>query len=316
MKLIIQIPCFNEEETLPLTLKDLPSEIPGIDEIETLIIDDGSTDRTRAVAVDHGVNHVVGFPANRGLARAFGYGLNACIERGADIIVNTDADNQYNGADIPKLVQPILEGRADMVIGDRQTHTIGHFSKLKKILQKHGSFMVGVLAGMKIPDAASGFRAISREAALEMNVISDFSYTLESLIQAGHKRLAVVSVPISTNDKTRESKLFHSMFAFVRRSAATMIRAYTTHQPLKVFLSLSAVFMLMAAILFGRFLIFYISGDSAGHIQSLIFGAAFLIVAGFMAAIGILADLINANRKLVEEVLKIVRDKERSDPPR
>jgi glycosyltransferase involved in cell wall biosynthesis len=309
MKLIIQIPCYNEEETLPITLKDLPREIPGVDEIEVLIIDDGSIDRTREVAAECGADHIVGFAANRGLARAFMLGMNACLERGADIIVNTDADNQYCGHDIPKLVVPVLEGRADIVIGDRQTQDIEHFSAFKKLLQRHGSSVVSMLSCTEIPDATSGFRAFSRDAALELNVLSNFSYTLETLIQAGRKHMAVVSVPIRTNEKLRDSRLFKSIFQFVKRSASTMIRVYTTHEPLKVFLSTGVVFLLAAVLLFVRFIVYFLMGEGGGHVQSLIFGAVLFLFAGFFATVGILADLINANRRLIEEVLKRVRDR-------
>jgi len=308
MKLIIQIPCFNEEATLPLTLKDLPTTIDGIDEIEYLIIDDGSTDRTREVAAENGVQHITGFPGNRGLARAFAHGLNTCLSLGADIIVNTDADNQYNGHDIPQLVAPILLGKADIVVGDRQTHTIDHFSGFKKFLQKHGSFLVGRVSGARVPDATSGFRAMTRQAALSLNVISDFSYTLETLVQAGSKRLTVQSVPIRTNEKLRESRLFKSMFGFIRRSASTMVRVYTTNQPLKVFLIGAGIFLIGALIPFTRFAYFFLTGNSGGHIQSLILGLVLFVISAFLATIGILAELINSNRKLIEEILKNTRD--------
>jgi len=313
VKLIIQIPCFNEEATLPVTIRDLPRSIPGIDTIEILVIDDGSTDRTREVAEPCGVDHIVGFPKNRGLAKAFALGLNSCLSRDADIIVNTDADNQYCGEDIPKLVAPILRGEADIVIGDRQTHAIGHFSTVKKFFQKHGSFLVGVFSGTPIPDATSGFRAISRQAALELNVISTFSYTLETLIQAGRKKLAVVSVPIRTNAQLRESRLFRSISGFIRRSGSTMIRVYTANEPLKVFLSLALLFLAASMIPFGRFLYFVLRGDAGGHIQSLIFGLLMFFVSGFMATVGILAELISSNRKLIEEILKIVRDRQKRE---
>lgn len=303
MKLIIQIPCFNEEKTLPVTLRELPASLPGIDQIEVLVIDDGSTDGTVRAAREHGVHHVVGFRKNRGLARAFSLGINACLARGADIIVNTDADNQYFGPDIQKLVEPILQGQADMVVGDRQTHQIEHFSPVKKFLQKHGSFMVGNFAGMSVPDATSGFRAISREAALELNVISDFSYTLETLIQAGRKRLAVVSVPVRTNKVLRKSRLFDSIFTFVKRSGSTMIRVYTTHEPLKVFATAAVVFFLMAMVPFMRFLYYSLVEGGGGKVQSLIFGLALFVASAFFITVGILADLINANRRLLEQVL-------------
>jgi len=313
MKCIIQIPCFNEEATLPVTIADLPKSLPGVDIVEYLIIDDGSSDRTVEVARSCGVHHIVGFRKNRGLARAFDLGINACLARGADIIVNTDADNQYCGQDIDKLVAPIVSGEADMVVGDRQTHNIDHFSSLKKFLQKHGSFMVGSFSGMHVPDATSGFRAMSRDAALELNVISDFSYTLETLIQAGRKHLAVVSVPIRTNEVLRESRLFKSAFTFVRRSASTMIRVYTTHEPLKVFTTAAVITMGLASVPFGRFIYFFIRDGGAGHIQSLIFGAVLFLLGAFFLTVGILADLMNANRKLLEQVLKKQRDIRQDD---
>lgn len=308
MKCIIQIPCFNEEETLPVTIADLPKSLPGVDVVEYLVIDDGSSDRTVEVARECGVHHVVGFRKNRGLARAFELGINACLARGADIIVNTDADNQYCGQDVEKLVAPIVSGEADMVVGDRQTHTIDHFSSLKKFLQKKGSFLVGSFSGMHIPDATSGFRALTREAALELNVISDFSYTLETLIQAGRKHLAVISVPIRTNQVLRESRLFKSAFTFVKRSATTMIRVYTTHEPLRVFSTAAVISISIAILLFGRFLFYYVRDGGAGHIQSIIFGAVLFLSGAFFFTVGILADLMNANRKLIEQVLKKQRD--------
>ncbi len=304
MKLIIQIPCFNEEKTLAVTVADLPTQLPGIDVIEYLVIDDGSRDRTRDVARQCGVHHIVGFRQNRGLARGFMLGLQAALERGADIIVNTDADNQYCGEDISKLVAPIVAGEADIVVGDRQTQSIEHFSGFKKFLQKHGSFWVGKFAGLDVPDATSGFRAISREAAMDLNVVSDFSYTLETLIQSGQKRLAVKCVPIRTNDKLRESRLFKSMFSFVRKSGSTMVRVYTTHEPLKVFFSLAVLPLLGSMILFGRFLLHYVRFGHAGLIQSLILGTVLFLVSAFLMTIGLLADMINANRRLLEQVLK------------
>ncbi len=306
MKCIIQIPCLNEEKTLPVTLNDLPKSLPGIDEIEILVIDDGSTDRTVAVARECGVHHVVGFRRNRGLARAFALGIDTCLARGADVIVNTDADNQYYGPDIAKLVAPIVAGEADLVVGDRQTQSIEHFSALKKCLQKHGSLLVGSISGMHVPDATSGFRAMTRDAALELNVISDFSYTLETLIQAGRKKLAVVSVPIRTNKVLRKSRLFRSVFSFVKRSAATMVRVYTTHEPLKVFFLAALVL-----IPFGRFLYY----GAAGHVQSLILGAVLFIASAFLFTVGVLSDLINANRKLLEQLLRKQRDVRGPDVP-
>jgi glycosyltransferase involved in cell wall biosynthesis len=289
-------------------LNDLPKSLPGIDVLEILVIDDGSTDRTVEVAKACGVHHVVGFRRNRGLARAFALGIDTCLARGADIIVNTDADNQYHGPDIAKLVAPIVAGEADIVVGDRQTQTIAHFSALKKALQKHGSLLVGSFAGMDVPDATSGFRAMSREAALDLNVISDFSYTLETLIQAGRKRLAVVSVPIRTNKVLRKSRLFRSIFSFVRQSAATMVRVYTTNEPLKVFSVAAFVLLVGALIPFGRFLYYFLRTGAAGHVQSLILGAVLFIASAFFFTVGVLADLINANRKLLEQLLRKQRD--------
>lgn len=310
MKCIIQIPCFNEEQTLPITLKALPRKLPGIDELELLVIDDGSTDRTAQVARECGVHHIVGFCGNRGLAQAFSLGVRTCLAKGADIIVNTDADNQYYGPDIEKLIAPILARRADIVVGDRQTQSIDHFSPLKKFLQKHGSNCVGAFSGMSIPDATSGFRAFSREAALDLNVTSDFSYTLETLIQAGSKRMAVISVPIRTNSVLRESRLFKSIFFFVKQSVATMIRVYTTNQPLKVFVIASAFFMLGALAVFGRFLYYYFRTGGGGHVQSLLLGVVLFFTASFLLTVGVLADLINTNRKLIEQVLKKQKDEE------
>lgn len=303
MKLIIQIPCYNEAEYLPLTLKDLPEKIEGIDEIEVLIVDDGSSDGTAEVAAQNNVDHIVRFKTHRGLAAAFSAGLEACLLLGTDIIVNTDADNQYNGADIPKLVAPILKGEADIVVGDRQTQTIPHFSRTKKKLQKWGSRLVRILSTTKIPDAASGFRAFSREAALKMNVLSDFSYTLETLIQAGKMRFAVKSVPIRINEQTRKSRLFKNMFTFLKNSGSTILRTYAMHEPLKIFLTLAAFFFIGGLIPGIRFLIFFFSGNSSGHIQSLILSAILLIISFLLAVIAILSDLISSNRKLIEETL-------------
>ncbi|UCC41883.1 MAG: glycosyltransferase family 2 protein [Candidatus Aminicenantes bacterium] len=307
MKLIIQIPCYNEAEYLPLTLKDLPKEIKGIDKIEVLIVDDGSSDGTAEVARKNGVDHIVRFKTHRGLAAAFSAGLEACLLLGADIIINTDADNQYSGQDIPKLIEPILSGEADIVVGDRQTQTIPHFSWTKKKFQKWGSRLVKILSKTKIPDATSGFRAISKEAALKMNVLSDFSYTLETLIQAGKMRFAVKSVPISTNVQTRKSRLFNNMFTFLKNSASTILRTYAMHEPLKIFLALAALFFIGGVIPGIRFLIFFFSGNPGGHIQSLILSAVLLIISFLLVVVAILSDLISSNRKLIEETLWRIR---------
>lgn len=307
MKLIIQIPCLNEEKTLPITLKDLPKQIPGIDEIELLIIDDGSSDRTVEIAKKYGVHHIVKFPKNRGLAEAFKAGIDACLKLGADIIVNTDADNQYNGQDIALLVQPIINREYDMVIGDRQTDTIEHFSRVKKFFQKFGSKVVRVASRTDVPDTTSGFRAYSREAALRLNIVSEFTYTLETIIQAGHKRMAVGHVKIRTNGMLRESRLFKGIRNYMRRSANTIIRVYTMYRPLRVFLSAGAISFALGLILGLRYVVFVLQGDGSGHIQSLILAAVLMIVGVQLGLIGLIADLISNNRKLVEETLYRVR---------
>lgn len=307
MKLIIQIPCYNEAEVLPRTLADLPRTIPGIDVLETLVIDDGSSDGTGEVARRFGVDHVVRVTHNRGLAHAFTAGLEACLLHGADIIVNTDADNQYRGADIPRLVEPILAGRADLVVGDRGVDSVEDFSTTKRLLQRFGSWVVSRAAGAAMPDAASGFRAMTRETALRMLVLSNYSYTLETLIQSGARRLAIEFVPIQTNPPTRPSRLMHHMTQFVSHSAVTILRAYTMYRPLRVFMGVGLV-MLLAGVAIGlRFLYFYFTGTGAGHIQSLIL-AAILCIIGFQTMlIGLVADLVGFNRKIVEEVLYRMR---------
>jgi glycosyltransferase involved in cell wall biosynthesis len=307
MKLIVQIPCHNEEQTLPQTVADIPRSIAGVDVVEILIIDDGSTDRTVDVARKIGVDHIVHHKNNRGLARAFRTGLDACLKLGADIIVNTDGDNQYAGRDVPKLVRPIVEGRADLVVGDRQTGTVAHFSKLKKTLQWLGSFAVRRLSETNVPDAVSGFRAISREAALQINIVSPFSYTVEMLIQAGKKHMAVDSVPVGTNPKTRDSRLFKSIPKFIERSLTTMVRMYAMYQPLRVFFFIGLGLVVIGTIPIVRFLFFYFSGDGGGHIQSLVLGGAFLIIGFITFLIGLVADLINFNRQLIEMTLERVK---------
>src|SRR4051812_47726693 len=273
MKLIIQIPCLNEEEQLPATLGDLPRAIEGFDQVEWLVIDDGSTDDTVEVARAHGVDHVVRLTNNKGLAAAFQAGLDACLKLGADVIVNTDADNQYYGSDIARLVEPIIAGHADMVIGDRETDSIEHFSPLKKRLQRLGSAVVRRASNTTVPDTTSGFRAYNREAALQMNVVSKFTYTLETIIQAGKMVVAVDHVPIRTNPKTRESRLFPSMWAYVRRNTVSIFRVYTLYEPLRVFLAAAALVALVGVVIWARFIYFFFSGEGEGHIQSLILGA-------------------------------------------
>src|SRR6476660_10149269 len=273
MKLIIQIPCLNEEQTLPATLADLPREVPGFDVIEWLVIDDGSTDRTVEVARENGVDHIVRLTTNKGLANGFQAGLDAALKLGADVIVNTDADNQYYGPDILKLVEPIIAGTADMVVGDRQVMTIEHFSPLKKSLQRLGSWVVRQASETTVPDTTSGFRAYNREAALQLQVVSKFTYTLETIIQAGKMTVAIDHVPIRTNPQTRESRLFPSMWAYVRRNGVSIFRIYSMYEPLKVFLTAAAVVGFLAIVVWGRFLVAWIEGDGKGHVQSLILGA-------------------------------------------
>ncbi len=308
MHLFIQIPCFNEEKTLPETLRDIPRSIPGVDRVSVLIIDDGSKDRTVDTAREHGVDHVIKFPRNRGLAYAFQAGIDACLRLGADLIVNTDADNQYCGADIPKLIQPILEGRADMVVGDRQVTTIEHFSPVKKALQLFGSWVVRRAAkGVPVVDTTSGFRAWSREAALRTFIVNEFTYTLETIIQAGQRRAAVESVPIRTNPMTRKSRLFKSIGSYVRQSMGTIVRIYTMYRPLRTFLVLSFAFFLVGLAIGVRFLYFYCSGTGSGHVQSLILAAIVLLASFQLLLSGLLADLIAANRKLLESIHHRVR---------
>jgi len=317
MKLIIQIPCYNEEKTLPQTIADIPRHIEGVDEVEILVIDDGSTDRTVDVARDLGIDHIIRNKKNLGLARTFRKGLDACLHLGADIIVNTDGDNQYAGWSIPSLIKPILDGTADMVVGDRQTGKITHFSPLKKILQRLGSAVVRNLSETDISDAVSGFRAISREAALQLNIVSPFSYTAEMLIQAGKKHMAVASVPVDTNPKTRESRLFKSIPKFIERQLTTIVRMYAMYQPLRVFFFIGLILIVTGAVPIVRFLYFYVTGAGDGHIQSLILGGL-LVTMGFLAyLVGLVADLINFNRQLIEMTLEKVRRLELGDglPP-
>lgn len=303
MKLLIQIPCYNEAETLPETVAALPRSLPGIDQIEYLIIDDGSTDETVAVAESIGVHHIVQQTQNGGLARAFSTGIEACIHRGADIIVNTDADNQYMADDIHCLVEPILAKRADIVVGDRDVVNQPYFSATKRFLQKFGSWVVSRAASKTIPDATSGFRAYTREAALRTIVLSDYSYTLETLIQAGVRRTAVEHVSIRTNPPTRPSRLMKGIPQFLSHSAATIIRAYATYRPMRVFFGVGLVMLAVGIAIGIRFLYFYINDGGSGHIQSLILAAVLSIIGFQVFVIGLLADLIGANRKILEETL-------------
>jgi len=307
MKLVIQIPCYNEEQTLPQTLQDLPTFIAGIDEIETLIVDDGSKDATAAVAKNLGVHHIVRFSQNKGLAAAFVAGLETALAAGADLIVNTDADNQYQGADIARLVQPILEGRADIVVGDRGVTSVAEFSPLKRSLQKVGSWVVQIAAGVAVPDATSGFRALTREAALRTLILSQYSYTLESLIQAGSRRMAVVYVPVHVNVQTRKSRLMRSIPHYIINSTATILRVYTMYRPLRVFFFLGGLMIAGGLVLGMRFLYYYWNGMGTGKVQSLILTAILLIVGFQTCLIGLVADLIGFNRKMLEETLYRVR---------
>jgi glycosyltransferase involved in cell wall biosynthesis len=308
LKLIIQIPCLNERETLPATIADLPRHIDGIDEIEVLIIDDGSSDGTAEVAREIGLHHVVRFPQNRGLAAAFMAGIDASLRLGADVIVNTDADNQYRGSDIAALVKPIVDGRADFVIGDRQTERIAHFSPIKKLLQRWGSRLVRTLSATDVTDSPSGFRAISRRAALRLFVHNRFTYTLETVIQAGRAGLPIANVKVETNAKTRESRLFRSIPDYLRRAGNVMFRSYAMYQPVQVFSRIAIVLFLLGAATWVRFLYFYFSrGGAAGNIQSLVVGTGCIVLAFMVALVAMLAELLAANRRLLEELLMRVR---------
>jgi len=308
VKLFVQIPCLNEESTLPLVLATIPREIPGIDEIEILVIDDGSSDATVRVARNLGVKHFILHTRNMGLARSFRDGLDYAIKHGADIIVNTDGDNQYPQQSIPDLVAPLLAGEADIAIGDRQTATIAHFSPFKKTMQRIGSNVVNFAAETSLPDAASGFRAYTRAAALQLNVITQFSYCMETIIQAGHKRLRIASVPITTNPKTRESRLFNNIFQHMGKSGQAISRSYIMFKPHAVFLTLGAIFGIAAMIPFVRYLVLVALGRAGGHVQSLLLGVALLVVAVLCLAMMVIADLLRTNRTLLEHLLERVKE--------
>lgn len=319
MKLIIQIPCYNEAETLEIALNDLPKHIEGIDEIEYLIINDGSADNTVQVAKNWGVHYVVNFKRNKGLAKGFMAGLDACLRNGADIIVNTDADNQYCGEDIEKLVRPILEGKSDIVIGERPIDQTEHFSPLKKKLQHFGSWVVRKASKTDIPDAPSGFRAYSREAAMRMNVINEYTYTLETIVQAGRNKMACTSVPIRTNGELRPSRLFNSMMGYVKKSMLTIIRAFMMYRPLQFFVSLGSILAVVGVAIGVRFIYFLAIGQGNGHTQSLILASMMIILGVMTGIVGLQADIIAGNRKLLEDIQYHVRKldydgtKERND---
>ena len=302
VKLIIQIPCYNEENSLDVTLSSLPSRISGIDIVERLIIDDGSTDRTVEVALSHGVEHIVRFPRHQGLAKAFMAGLDACLRAGADIIVNTDADNQYSADDIPKLIEPILSGKAELVVGARPIADIEHFSPLKKFLQKIGSWAVRLASRTDIPDVPSGFRAMSREAAMKLNVFNEYTYTLETIIQAGQKNMAISSVPVRTNKDLRPSRLVKSIPSYIRRSIITIVRIFMTYKPFEFFAFPGIIAFGVGMLLGLRFLYFYITSGGAGHIQSVILTALLMGIGSSLIVVGLVADLISVNRKLLEKL--------------
>lgn len=302
MKLIIQIPCYNEEKTLKITLDALPRHIDGVDEIEYLIINDGSNDDTERIAREWGVHHVVHFKRNLGLARGFMAGLDLALRQGADVIVNTDADNQYCAEDIEKLVRPILEKKADIVIGERPIDDIEHFSSIKKKLQHLGSWVVQKASKTNIPDAPSGFRAFSRHAAMRMNVNNEYTYTLETIVQAGRNKMAIMSVPIRTNPELRKSRLFRSMFGYIKKSVLTILRAVLMYRPLQIFTTIAAFFGIAGLVVCFRFLWFYLNGNGSGHVQSLILATTLIIICVQMFAMGMQADIISANRKLLEDM--------------
>ncbi|MBN1870691.1 MAG: glycosyltransferase family 2 protein [Candidatus Omnitrophica bacterium] len=303
MKLIIQIPCLNEEESLPKTLAALPKHIDGIDIIETLVINDGSTDKTVEVAKQNGVTHIVSFTKRKGLARAFGAGLDAALKAGADIIVNTDADGQYKGEDIPRLIRPILDRQVDIVIGNRDIDHVRQFSWIKKRLQRLGSAIVRHLAHSSIADATTGFRAYNREAALKLNIISEYTYTLESIIQAESKDLAIANITISTNEVKRKSRLFKSIPEYIKRSFVTIIRIYSMFNPFRLFTTIGMGLSAIGILIGCRFVFYYLIGSGSGKVQSLILAAALLIIGFQVLIVGLLADLISANRRLIEDAL-------------
>lgn len=313
MKLIIQIPCYNEAETLKIALDALPKQIDGVDTIEYLIINDGSQDNTVEVAKEWGIQHIVNFKQNRGLAKGFMAGLDMCLRNGADIIVNTDADNQYCGDDIEKLIAPILEGKADIVIGERPIDQTAHFSWLKKKLQHFGSWVVRKASNTDIPDAPSGFRAYSREAAMQMNVVNEYTYTLEQIVQAGRTKIAITSVPIRTNDELRPSRLFSSMFGYVKKSMLTIIRAYLMYKPMRFFIGLGFIPFLIGLAIGIRFIVLLCMGGGQGNVQSLILCSMLILIGVMIWVVGLLADVMAANRKILQEIQQKVREMDYED---
>lgn len=301
-KLIIQIPCYNEEQTLSVTLSALPRQVDGFEVVEWLIIDDGCTDSTVKIAREYGVNHIVSFTKNHGLAKGFMAGLDACLQLGADVIVNTDADNQYQAMDIPKLVKPILQGNADIVVGARPIKDIEHFSPLKKILQKLGSLVVRTVSKTKVADVTSGFRSMSRDAAMRLNVFNEYTYTLETIIQAGQKHMAIISVPIQTNEDLRPSRLLKSIPSYIRKSVVTIIRIFVVYKPFRFFISLGTLLFTCGCLLGVRFLFSYFTGGGAGHIQSLILASVLLGIGFQTILVAFLADLLSVNRRLLEDI--------------
>lgn len=307
MKLVIQIPCLNEEESLPITLSALPKHIDGIDEIKVLIVNDGSTDRTIEVAKKHGISDFVNFTHNKGLAKAFSAGLNKALEMGADIIVNTDADNQYNASDIEKLVRPIIDGNADIVIGSRPVNKISHFSIIKKLLQNFGSFVMRCVSSTSVKDAPSGFRAFSRNAAIQMNIFDNYTYTLETIIQAKAKGLVIENVEIDVNPELRRSRLFSNIFVYIKRSIFTMLRMFIVYRPFRFFITVGILFLLAGLIPGVRFVWYFLTGDGQGHIQSLILAAILLLTGVQVSLIAVLSELIAINRKLLEDIQSRVK---------
>lgn len=304
MKVFIQIPCLNEEETLPLVFETMPKKLPGVDSVEWLIVDDGSTDKTIEVAKKLGVKHIVRHTRNQGLARSFRDGVDYALAHGADIVVNTDGDNQYPQDRIADLVKPIIDKKADIVIGDRQTAKIAHFSPFKKLMQRFGSWVVNQAGGTNLPDAASGFRAYSRQSLFRLNIMTEFSYCMETIIQAGHKRLAIVSVPITTNEKTRESRLFKNIWQHMYKSGSAIVRSYITYRPQVIFNSLGVLMLIIGGIPLVRFFVFYLIGQSHGHIQSLVLGSALIVGALLAFALSVISAMLKTNRILLEDQLE------------